>query len=64
MFLSHTSELLARQREFRGRLLDAGIMVAKVTSPEELELELLQALLALKPAEKQTEKHYPGVLPI
>ena len=35
----------ARQRAFRDRLLDAGIMVAKVASPEQLEVGLLQALL-------------------
>jgi tetratricopeptide (TPR) repeat protein len=34
----------ARQRSFRTRLLAAGIIVAKVASPEQLELELLQAL--------------------
>ena len=36
--------MLARQRAFRNRLLGAGIMVAKVASPEQLEVELLQAL--------------------
>jgi hypothetical protein len=34
----------ARQRAFRDRLAAAGIMVAKVASPEELELKLLHAL--------------------
>ncbi len=38
-------KLLGRQRAFRDRLLDSGIMVARVASPEQLEVELLQALL-------------------
>ncbi len=44
----------ARQRAFRAALLTAGITVAKVASPEQLELELLQALqesLAGQPGE-------------
>jgi hypothetical protein len=36
--------LYARQRAFRVRLLQADVVVAKVTSPEDLEVELLQAL--------------------
>ena len=42
-------ELQARQRAFRDRLLGAGIMVAKVASPEELELNLLHALQQSRP---------------
>src|SRR6185437_10282788 len=34
----------ARQRAFRDRLRDAGIMTASVASPEQLEVELLHAL--------------------
>lgn len=37
-------DLRARQREFRARLAAAGIMVAKVASPGDLELRLLHAL--------------------
>lgn len=37
-------ELQERQRAFRRRLLDAGIMVAMVASPEDLKFSLLQAL--------------------
>ena len=37
-------DLRARQRAFRDRLAGAGIMVAKVASPGELELQLLHAL--------------------
>ena len=40
-------ELQARQRAFRERLLGAGIMVAKVASPEQLEVGLLHSLLSL-----------------
>jgi hypothetical protein len=36
----------ARQREFRGRLLDAGLTVSMVASPDQLELVLLHALYA------------------
>lgn len=34
----------ARQREFRHRLLDAGVTVASIASPAELELKLFHAL--------------------
>jgi hypothetical protein len=37
-------ELIVRQRAFRARLLEAGVIVARVASPEDLEVELLQAL--------------------
>ncbi len=59
--LDSNPELLARQRAFRNRLLDAGIMVAKVANPEKLELGLLQALLSLGPGKSQTEKRHAGV---
>ncbi len=39
----------ARQRAFRDRLRDAGIMMAKVASPDQLEVALLQALLEGRP---------------
>jgi hypothetical protein len=39
-------ERRARQRAFRGRLRDAGIMTATVASPDQLEVALLQALAA------------------
>ena len=41
--------LQARQRAFRGRLRDAGIMAATVASPEQLEVVLLQALQESRP---------------
>ena len=40
----------ARQRAFRGRLRDAGIMTATVASPDQLEVALLQALQESRPA--------------
>ncbi len=40
----------ARQRAFRDRLRDAGIMTVEVASPEQLEVELLHALQASSPA--------------
>jgi len=42
-------QLVGRQRAFRDRLLDAGIMAATVASPEQLEVGLLHALLSLAP---------------
>lgn len=47
--LDTNPELQARQRAFRARLLDAGIMTVKVATPEQLELKLAQALQALRP---------------
>jgi Domain of unknown function (DUF4062) len=41
--------LQARQREFRAKLLDSGVMAGKVASPEQLELLLLQALKEIRP---------------
>jgi len=40
----------AGQRAFRARLLGAGILVAKVGSPDQLEVALLQALQESRPA--------------
>jgi tetratricopeptide (TPR) repeat protein len=48
-------DLRARQRAFRDRLAAAGIMVAKVASPADLELKLLHAL-----QESRTEIRPPG----
>ncbi len=45
----------ARQQAFRVRLLDVGIIAAKVTRPEQLELELLQALQASGPLGRPPE---------
>ena len=39
--------LQGRQRAFRDRLLGAGIMTVKVATPEQLEMELLHALISL-----------------
>ena len=47
--LDDDPKLQARQRAFRNHILDAGIMVRKVASPEQLELELLQALQESRP---------------
>jgi tetratricopeptide (TPR) repeat protein len=44
MLLDGDPDLQARQRAFRKRLAGAGIMVARVATPEELELKLLHAL--------------------
>ena len=41
--------LQARQRAFRAKLLDAGVMVVKFATPEQLELLLLQALQETRP---------------
>jgi tetratricopeptide (TPR) repeat protein len=43
------SALRVRQRVFRDRLQSAGIMVVKVASPEQLQLELLHALQESRP---------------
>jgi hypothetical protein len=47
--------LLARQRAFRDRLLNAGIMVAKVATPDEVEVFLLSALVEMR--SDQTQRH-------
>ena len=41
--------LQARQREFRTRLAESGVMTGKVASPEQLELLLLHALQETRP---------------
>ena len=42
-------EFLARQRAFRAKLAESGVTLAKVASPEQLELLLLQALQETRP---------------
>ena len=42
-------ELQARQRAFRARLAESGVMAGKFASPEQLELLLLQALQETRP---------------
>ncbi len=54
----------ARQRAFRDRLLGAGIMIAKVATPEELEVGLLQALHSLKLSPLPPPRHEPRDLPV
>ena len=49
MLLDSDPDWQVRQRAFRHRLRDAGIMVAKVASPEQLELGLLHALQETRP---------------
>ena len=41
--------LQVRQRAFRARLAESGVMLGKVASPEQLELLLLQALQETRP---------------
>ena len=41
--------LQARQRAFRARLLESGVMAGKFASPEQLEVVLLQALQETRP---------------
>jgi len=53
MLLDDNPELQARQRAFRNRLLEAGITVARVASPEQLEIGLLHALLENRPADRR-----------
>ena len=50
--LDRDPELQARQQAFRNRILAEGMMVATVASPEQLELELLQALQESGPDNK------------
>jgi tetratricopeptide (TPR) repeat protein len=50
--LDSDPDLQARQRAFRNRLRDAGIMLATVAGPEQLELELLHALQESHPLGK------------
>jgi hypothetical protein len=46
--LDSDPELQTRQRVFRARLLAADVVIAKVTSPEDLEVSLLQALQEIR----------------
>src|SRR4029077_13568195 len=55
MLLDTDPDLQGRQRAFRDRLMAAGIMLAKVASPGDLELQLLHAL-----QESRTETRAPG----
>jgi Domain of unknown function (DUF4062) len=43
------ADLADRQRRFRGRLLDAGLITVQCSSPIELEARLFQALVELEP---------------
>lgn len=56
-------DLQARQRAFRDRLLNAGVTVAKVASPEQLELELLQALKETQPVAVALAAGYAVAVP-
>ncbi len=47
--LDDDTALQVRQRAFRARLLDAGVMAGKFANPEQLELLLLQALQENRP---------------
>jgi hypothetical protein len=46
--LDGDSDLLARQRIFRQRLLDAALLTVKMTNPDQLEISLLHSLVALQ----------------
>jgi Domain of unknown function (DUF4062) len=61
--LDSDPDLVARQRAFRGRLLGAGLIVAMVASPEQLELELLQALRAVPARSGPPATEPAGALP-
>jgi hypothetical protein len=53
--LDHDLDLQARQRALRERLRQAGVLVAMVTSPENLEVKLLHALLDTRAASPATD---------
>jgi hypothetical protein len=53
--LDRDLDLQARQRAFRERLPQAGVLVAMVTSPEDLEVKLLHALLDSRTASPATD---------
>jgi hypothetical protein len=55
--LDSDPQLQARQREFRQRLQDAGLMMAKVALPEQLEVELTHSLQEQSP---HRQIHVPG----
>ena len=56
-------EFLARQRKFRAKLAESGVMANKVASPEQLELLLLQALLETRPPDGPPAAAGRGRLP-
>jgi tetratricopeptide (TPR) repeat protein len=53
--------LVARQRKFRDRLMECGVTVAKVATPEQLEVLLLQALNEFQPHAAQPATRQEGV---
>jgi len=53
-------ERQGRQRAFRARVLDSGVMAGKFASPDQLEVLLLQALQETRP---QAEPPRPGAWP-
>jgi hypothetical protein len=50
-----------RQRAFRTRLLDSGVMAGKFASPEQLELSLLQALQETRPLAEPLAAGHAGL---
>ena len=63
--LDSDPDLRARQQAFRDRLLGAGLIVAMVASPEQLEIELLHALRQTGPpgGSRAIEDQPAGTLP-
>jgi tetratricopeptide (TPR) repeat protein len=53
--LDRDPELQARQRAFRNKVLNSGVLAAKFASPEQLEVLLLQALQNLLPEARPSE---------
>jgi tetratricopeptide (TPR) repeat protein len=62
--LDSDPRMQARQRAFRDRLLDAGLMMAKVARPEQLEVELLHALQEGSPHGRASAPDRAGGLPV
>jgi hypothetical protein len=60
--LDSDPDRLTRQRAFRARLLDMENVVAKVASPEQLEVYLLQALVDMKSAQTKSHRTRRSVL--
>jgi tetratricopeptide (TPR) repeat protein len=52
--------LQARQRAFRAKVLDSGVLVGMFASPEQLEVLLLQALQETRPPAQQIAAEVPG----